>query len=116
MKGCKGLKVRSKRIVTIAMVLILLISMNIPVVACSSFALYGDVVLYGMNWDYYTDHDAIFTVDDADGMKVFKLIDANEGFSLVGMNSEWVFCRMQNVYPEESFDPDTGCYCTEKAA
>lgn len=101
----KKLKVHSTKIVLLTMVFMMLISMNIPVIACSSFALYGDVVLYGMNWDYYTDHDAIFTVDDADGMKVFKLIDANEGFSPVGMNSEGVFCSMQNVYPEESFDP-----------
>lgn len=69
--------------------------------ACTSFAVYSDETLYGMNFDY-PDTEIKFTIEPCGDRKVFQMKFADgEGFSAtVGMNSAGLFSSCQMLFPE----------------
>jgi hypothetical protein len=68
---------------------------------CTSFAVYADEILYGMNFDY-PEVEIRFSIHDHNAMKVFWMeFQQGEGFgATVGMNSEGLFASCQMLFPE----------------
>jgi hypothetical protein len=69
--------------------------------ACTSFAIYADETLYGMNFDY-PDVELRFTIRPSGHRKVFQMEFAQgDDFSMtVGMNSAGLFSSCQMLYPK----------------
>lgn len=74
---------------------------TLPVEACTSFAVYGEKTLYGMNFDFQ-DTDMLFSVETADGIKAFSMaFQAGDEFvPTVRMNSHGLFLSEQMQFPE----------------
>lgn len=70
--------------------------------ACSTFAIYGDKIYYGMNWDYYPGYDATIYINKAKDMKVFCVFD-QDGNHFTGFNTKGMFVNEIMVYPKEDF-------------
>ena len=68
---------------------------------CTSFAVYADETLYGMNFDY-PEVEIRFSIQDDNTIKVFWMeFQQGEGFGpTVGMNSEGLFASCQMLFPE----------------
>jgi hypothetical protein len=69
--------------------------------ACTSFAVYSNKTLYGMNFDY-PDTEIRFTISPNGGLKVFQMEFAQgDGWATtVGMNSAGLFSSCQMLFPE----------------
>jgi hypothetical protein len=69
--------------------------------ACTSFAVYSDETLYGMNFDY-PDTEIRFTISPNGGLKVFQMefAQGNGWATTVGMNSAGLFSSCQMLFPE----------------
>ena len=69
--------------------------------ACTSFAVYSDETLYGMNFDY-PDVEIRFTINAAGDLRVFQMeFEQEDGWSpTVGMNSAGLFASCQMLFPE----------------
>ena len=68
--------------------------------ACTSFAVYSNATLYGMNFDY-PDTEIRFTINPTGGLKVFQMEFEQNGWSpTVGMNSAGLFSSCQMLFPE----------------
>jgi hypothetical protein len=74
--------------------------------ACSSFAVYSNEILYGMNFDY-PEVEIRFTIQDRGDMKIFLMEFEQEGgyASTVGMNSQGLFASCQMLFPEREYAP-----------
>jgi hypothetical protein len=72
---------------------------------CTSFAVYADETIYGMNFDY-PEVEIRFSIHDRDAMKIFWMeFEQGGGFgATVGMNSEGLFASCQMQFPER--EPD----------
>lgn len=69
--------------------------------ACTSFAVYSDEIIYGMNFDFHKT-EVRYIVGENKGTKVFVmqfLDDANDYTATVWMNDKGLFssCQMQNT-------------------
>ena len=68
--------------------------------ACTSFAVYSNETLYGMNFDY-PDTEIRFTINPSGGLKVFQMEFEQNGWSpTIGMNSAGLFSSCQMLFPE----------------
>ena len=69
--------------------------------SCTSFAVYTDQPLYGMNFDY-PDVDVRFTIIPSADKKIFQMEFMQEGefVPTVGMNSDGLFASCQMLFPE----------------
>ena len=69
--------------------------------ACTSFAVYADETLYGMNFDY-PDVELRFTIRPNGDRKVFQMefAQGNDFSMTVGMNSAGLFSSCQMLFPE----------------
>lgn len=93
-----------KRIaITVYIVLILVGTPHVPN-ACTSFAVYSDKTVYGMNFDYLPDARLKFTIASSVQGNVFQMGSLVPfGFAqLVGMNSKGLFAACQMLFPEGS--------------
>jgi len=70
--------------------------------ACTSFAVYSDKTLYGMNFDYSPDVLQKFTISSSIQGKVFQMASrAPFGFAdVAGMNIKGLFASCQMLFPE----------------
>ena len=77
--------------------------------ACTSFAVYADETLYGMNFDY-PDVELRFTVRPSGDRKVFQMefAQGNDFSMTVGMNSAGLFSSCQMLFPEAPATTSTG--------
>ena len=75
-----------------------------PSHACSSFAVYSEKILYGMNFDY-PRVDIRFVVTEHDAVKVFQMeFDTGMFFTpTVGMNNKGLMSSCQMLFPEGEF-------------
>lgn len=77
--------------------------------ACTSFAVYGERPLYGMNFDY-PEVPVRFTIREFGDLQVFQMEFKQEGgyVPTVGMNSAGLFASSQMLFPEmpETFPGD----------
>jgi len=69
--------------------------------ACTSFAVYSDETLYGMNFDY-PDVEVRFTINTVGDLRVFQMeFEQEDGWApTVGMNSAGLFASCQMLFPE----------------
>ena len=69
--------------------------------ACTSFAVYSEETLYGMNFDY-PEVEIRFTISSSGNLQVFQMEFMQEGSFVptVGMNSAGLFSSCQMLYPE----------------
>ncbi|MBN2394652.1 MAG: hypothetical protein JXR84_28230 [Anaerolineae bacterium] len=68
--------------------------------ACTSFAVYSNETVYGMNFDY-PDTEIRFTINPSGSLKVFQMEFEQNGWSpTVGMNSAGLFSSCQMLFPE----------------
>jgi hypothetical protein len=76
--------------------------------ACTSFAVYSDETLYGMNFDY-PDVEIRFTINTAGDLRVFQMeFEQDDGWSpTVGMNSAGLFASCQMLFPEVEGSAET---------
>lgn len=83
-------------------VFLLLSSFCYSVYACTSFAVYSENTFYGMNFDYNPSVEMKFCIDTVGDLKVFDMrFDIGNFFaSTVAMNSNGLFCNLQELYPE----------------
>ncbi len=83
-----------------AYIAFLLVSISI---ACTGYAVYGDEVWYGMNFDYPPESDIRFIVSDFDGYGAFMMhfFDNDRLFWIptVGMNEYGLFSSLQYQCP-----------------
>ncbi|MCK5117106.1 MAG: hypothetical protein KAR44_10930 [Candidatus Aegiribacteria sp.] len=83
-----------------AYIAFLLVSISI---ACTGYAVYGDEVWYGMNFDYPPESDIRFSVSDLDGCSIFVMHFFNNDrlfwVPTVGMNEHGVFSSLQYQCP-----------------
>ncbi|UCE19665.1 MAG: hypothetical protein JSV84_04785 [Gemmatimonadota bacterium] len=77
--------------------------------ACTSFAVYAERTLYGMNFDY-SDVAVRFTIRSKGDLKVFQMEFQQEDIFLptVGMNSEGFFASLQMLFPEMEYTESSG--------
>lgn len=77
--------------------------------ACTSFAVYSEETLYGMNFDY-PDVEIRFTIHPSGDLKVFQMEFLQEGgfVPTVGMNSAGLFGSCQMLFPEASATTSPG--------
>lgn len=79
--------------------------------ACSSYAIYGKETVYGMNFDFFSLKDLIFTLEKkGDGKKfamVYFQLENDFKAPVVGMNEAGVFATLQNVEAVEYSGNDT---------
>jgi len=96
------MKIKSKTKVSFGIVFILVLSSCGSLFACTSFAVYFDKPFYGMNFDYDPSVEMKFCIDTIGDLKVFDMrFDLGEFFaSTVAMNSNGLFCNLQELYPE----------------
>ena len=75
--------------------------------ACTSFAVYTDQPLYGMNFDY-PEVDVRFTITTSGDKKIFQMEFMQEGefVPTVGMNNAGLFASCQMLFPE--VEPSAG--------
>ena len=75
--------------------------------ACTSFAVYGDKIFYGMNFDY-PEVELQFSIIEYNGRKIFQTIFFESGNSIAvcGMNNSGVFSSIQMLYPQVTTWPD----------
>lgn len=82
-------------------------------ISCSSFALYADKPIYGMNFDYER-FPMKFLIDESDGIKTFHLAFQRPlGGEMVwartgGMNDRGLFASVQEEYPYRVNPPMPG--------
>ena len=69
--------------------------------ACTSFAVYSEKTIYGMNFDYEPNLLQIFTISSGIQGKVFQLRPFGFG-EVAGMNSKGLFASCQGLIPEEN--------------
>lgn len=106
------------RLVILVIILLLAISLNSAVRenietltpwACTSFAVYSESPLYGMNFDY-PDVPIQFTIREFGDLSVFQMEFNPEGgyIPTAGMNSAGLFASSQMLFPEmpETFPGD----------
>lgn len=92
-------------------VLFLILSSCSSLFACTSFAVYADNPFYGMNFDYDPSREMMFCIDRIGTVTVFDMRFDLGGYygSTVAVNSNGLFCNLQELYPEvppEDPDPD----------
>lgn len=91
------------------LILLLIIGFSSSAHACTSFALYGPQIFYGMNFDYFTI-PLKFMIESNRGMNIFHLsflydqtVDDPEyrGYfaKTCGINSKGLFCASQEIEP-----------------
>jgi hypothetical protein len=67
--------------------------------ACTSFAVYSEQTIYGMNFDYTPDMQQLFSISTGVQGKVFQF--RPYGFSdMAGMNSQGLFATCHGLIPE----------------
>jgi hypothetical protein len=78
-----------------------------PLRACTSFAVYGNKIFYGMNFDY-PQVELQFTIIHYEGMKIFQAHFFENGYlaAVCGMNSSGVFSSIQMLYPQVTSWPE----------
>ena len=83
-----------------AYIAFLLVSISI---ACTGYAVYGDEVWYGMNFDYPPESEIRFIVSDSDGCSTFMMHFFNNDrlfwVPTVGMNEHGLFSSLQYQCP-----------------
>jgi penicillin V acylase-like amidase (Ntn superfamily) len=85
----------------IAVFSLLAISFNSSLsVACTSFAVYSNNTVYGMNFDYKPNLLQIFAISSEIQGKVFHLKPFGFG-EVAGMNMQGLFASCQGLIPEE---------------
>jgi hypothetical protein len=79
----------------------------LPLPACTSFAVYGDKIFYGMNFDY-PQVELQFSIIHYEGMKVFQshFIENGNLATVCGMNDCGVFSSIQMLYPQVTSWPE----------
>ncbi|WP_457552849.1 hypothetical protein [Desulfobacula sp.] len=85
----------------IIVLVIIFIFCNSPLImACSSFCVYSNKALYGMNFDF-PDTEIKLTIQTYEDMKIFHMQFESEGtfISSVGMNNKGLFCSEQELWP-----------------
>ena len=77
--------------------------------ACTSFAVYSENPLYGMNFDY-PEVPVRFTIREFGDLQVFQMEFKDEGgyIPTVGMNSKGLFASSQMLFPEMPATPPGG--------
>jgi hypothetical protein len=72
-----------------------------PSRACTSFAVYGSKIFYGMNFDY-PDVELKFVITTSGEFKIFQALFVQNGntSAICGMNSKGLFSSIQMLYPE----------------
>lgn len=73
-----------------------------PAYACSSFAIYSDQPIYGMNFDYYNTEISLCIAEEK-GQDIFALVFKEGGLSIpsVLMNESGLFITLQIQYPSQ---------------
>jgi len=89
------------RCISVFLCMELLSIQNLPVEACTSFAVYEGKTLYGMNFDFQ-DTNLLFSVETVNGIKAFSMaFQAGDEFvPTVRMNSYGLFLSEQMQFPE----------------
>lgn len=92
----------NKKTIYVILCIIFLLVLGSPAIACSSFAVYSDSVLYGMNFDQ-PDVKINYAITDFDDLKVFHMDFEVFGnlTPIVGMNNKGLFAAIQMQYPEQ---------------
>lgn len=69
--------------------------------ACTCFAVYGNKIFYGMNFDY-PSVGLRFSIVEYEGNKIFfaQFVEDQIAKSICGMNQSGLFSSMQMLYPE----------------
>lgn len=91
-----------KRIAIVVFAVVIIVGTPHLLRACTSFAVYSDQTVYGMNFDYLPDALQKFTISSCIQGKVFQMGSrAQFGFAdVVGMNSKGLFASCQMLFPE----------------
>jgi penicillin V acylase-like amidase (Ntn superfamily) len=78
--------------------------------ACTSFAVYSNNTIYGMNFDYLSDTRLKFTITSGVQGKVFQMgaLVSYDYVYLAGMNSKGLFGSCQMLFPEVKPTEETG--------
>jgi len=96
-------RLKKINIILIALVFILMSSSFISY-ACTSFAVFSDNNLYGMNFDYpETEIKLIIHRTKAGKAFSMEFKQGNEYFPFAGMNSKGLFVAVQMLYPEKKW-------------
>ena len=87
------------------------INENVPIILCTSFAVFGSDTLYGMNFDF-PDVEMKFSIISNNNRIIFHMsFNYGENFyvPVVGMNNEGLFANLQMLFPqhEEIKQPET---------
>ncbi len=92
-----------KKVIGIFLFLAVIFSTLDHAYACTSFAVYSDETLYGMNFDY-PETDMKFIIEESNGTKAFfmQFKQGNSYSSTVGMNAKGLFVSTQMLYPKEA--------------
>ncbi len=91
-----------KRILPLFFILLLFALHPVQSLACTSFAVYRDNTLYGMNFDY-PDVPVRYAISQSGDMSVFHVDFQTNGryVPIAGMNGQGLFLAVQMLYPEE---------------
>jgi penicillin V acylase-like amidase (Ntn superfamily) len=97
----KGRKSMKQIVITIIIILATCINPALSG-ACTSFAVYSEKTLYGINFDYSLDVAQKFTISSGFQGKLFQMaFRAPFGFAdIVGMNIKGLFASCQMLFPE----------------
>lgn len=91
-----------KKIVLFIMIFFTVLSNTIPIYASTSFAVYSDKILYGMNFDF-PETDMIFNVSEKDNIKTFSMVyfQTKSYVPTAALNEKGLFASWHMQYPAE---------------
>ena len=97
----KYLKINRLDLRITALVFLILLFFTVRSNACTSYAVYGNKIYYGMNFDY-PDVEILFTITQTQNFKIFQAFFIQNGDTSVicGMNSGGLFSSIQMLYPQ----------------
>ncbi len=88
---------------SLVLLVCLVFSFSTMGLACSGFAVYGEQIIYGMNFDYHLEPEVAFFLEQRADRNVLygSFQEGSEWYDMVGYNTEGLFVTLQMLEPRD---------------